>query len=373
MTDAQLEEMPRLSELDCLRGLLLVLMTVTHLPTRFSAYSHDFFGFVSAAEGFVFLSAFLAAVIHTRKARSEGWPTVRRHLHKRSLKLYAYHVLLLAFAFALASIFADRPALVNLLSFYFDQPRKALMASPLLLYCPPLFDILPMYVLFLAVTPSVLQLAERRGFALVLGASTLLWGVGQLGVRAHVHRVLDRFLDGFPASATGAFDLFGWQLLWVLGLLLGASSTVRVLIRRPPRATLALALAVALGFLLLRHLDRALDLGLGDTFLLDKWRFAPLRILNLATLTVLAIHYGPRLGRWARWARLGLLERLGRASLRVFCAHIVLCLLAFLVVGDADQDLPLWVDVSILAITFAVLVWIAGRRAPGLAPQRAGA
>ena len=48
--------MTRRAELDALRGLLLVLMTITHLPTRYSVYSSQIFGFVSAAEGFVFLS-----------------------------------------------------------------------------------------------------------------------------------------------------------------------------------------------------------------------------------------------------------------------------------------------------------------------------
>jgi hypothetical protein len=49
----------RRTEIDVLRGLMLVLITITHLPTVFSAKFSQPFGFVSAAEGFVFLSAFL--------------------------------------------------------------------------------------------------------------------------------------------------------------------------------------------------------------------------------------------------------------------------------------------------------------------------
>ena len=46
--------MRRRWELDALRGLMLVLMTSTHLPTWFAVPASQPFGFVSAAEGFVF-------------------------------------------------------------------------------------------------------------------------------------------------------------------------------------------------------------------------------------------------------------------------------------------------------------------------------
>jgi len=44
----------RRPELDALRGLFLVWMTLTHLPTRFSDFVNQPIGFVSSAEGFVF-------------------------------------------------------------------------------------------------------------------------------------------------------------------------------------------------------------------------------------------------------------------------------------------------------------------------------
>ena len=53
-------------ELDALRGLFLVWMTLTHLPTRFSDFVNQPIGFVSAAEGFVFISALLVGRIYMR-------------------------------------------------------------------------------------------------------------------------------------------------------------------------------------------------------------------------------------------------------------------------------------------------------------------
>ena len=55
-------------ELDALRGLFLVWMTFTHMPTRFSDFVNQPFGFVSSAEGFVFMSALLVSRVYLRDA-----------------------------------------------------------------------------------------------------------------------------------------------------------------------------------------------------------------------------------------------------------------------------------------------------------------
>lgn len=52
-------------ELDAMRGLMLVLMTLTHLPTKLADPLGQPLGYVSAAEGFVLLSACRAGPDHT--------------------------------------------------------------------------------------------------------------------------------------------------------------------------------------------------------------------------------------------------------------------------------------------------------------------
>src|SRR5690348_8107463 len=105
--------MKRRPEFDSLRGVLLVLMTLTHLPTRLSVLGNQPFGFVSAAEGFVFLSAFLVGVVHAKKA---GTAAMFKSLWSRALKVYGYHVALLCFAFTIIAalgVAARRPAIHN--------------------------------------------------------------------------------------------------------------------------------------------------------------------------------------------------------------------------------------------------------------------
>ena len=54
------------------------------------------FGFVSSAEGFVFMSALLVSRVYLRDARqSEGGLCGK--LWRRTLKIYGYHLLMLAF------------------------------------------------------------------------------------------------------------------------------------------------------------------------------------------------------------------------------------------------------------------------------------
>src|ERR1700719_960118 len=90
----RLGKIQRRPELDALRGLFLVWMTLTHLPTRLSDLVNQPFGFVSSAEGFVFLSALLVGRVYMRQAL-ENTGTVRGRLWKRALKVYAYHLTLL--------------------------------------------------------------------------------------------------------------------------------------------------------------------------------------------------------------------------------------------------------------------------------------
>ena len=64
----RLGRLERRPELDALRGLFLVWMTLTHLPTRVSELVNQSFGFISSAEGFVSISALLIARLYLRQA-----------------------------------------------------------------------------------------------------------------------------------------------------------------------------------------------------------------------------------------------------------------------------------------------------------------
>src|SRR5262249_239946 len=71
-------------ELDALRGLMLVWITLTHLPTNLSKYVNQPFGYVGATEGFIFLSALFTGLIDCRVSEREGPIAMWRRLWKRA-------------------------------------------------------------------------------------------------------------------------------------------------------------------------------------------------------------------------------------------------------------------------------------------------
>src|SRR6201987_1584011 len=205
-------------------------MTLTHLPTRFSEFVNQPIGFVTSAEGFVFLSALLVGRIYIRELlRDEAGAHLK--LLKRSLKIYGYHLLMLAFAFTIAAAVAahtHRAALMNLLDFYFAHPFVAVVGSVLLLYCPPLLDILPMYVTFLFFTPLLLSAAVRYGWRRILALSGMLRIAAQFGLRDVVHNWVVHVTHlRIPLQETGAFNLFSWQAVWAVGCWVGARTALQ--------------------------------------------------------------------------------------------------------------------------------------------------
>ncbi|MBX6361299.1 MAG: OpgC domain-containing protein [Acidobacterium ailaaui] len=353
----------RQPELDALRGLFLVWMTLTHLPTRFSDFVNQPIGYVSSAEGFVFLSAMLVGRVSMRKALEDG-AALRATLWKRSLRIYAYHLLMLALAFTVAAAYAvrtHRAAIYNLLDFYIAHPVVAVAGSVLLLYCPPLLDILPMYVIFLFFSPLVLTWAVRRGWGWILAGSMTFWLFAQFGLRDAVHNVIVHLTHlPIPLQETGAFNLFAWQAVWIAGLWLGSKSALGEMpLRRIPGQVVAVCAVVCLFFIGVRHswlgphlTQQALGMKL------DKWQIGPLRVMNLVTFTV--VFY------WLRKYVLRLVAiepflTLGKASLHVFCAHVFFVFVGLALLVNDVPELHGWPAVILLAGTFSGLILVAVR------------
>ncbi|MEO6927988.1 MAG: OpgC domain-containing protein [Casimicrobiaceae bacterium] len=364
--------MRRQAELDWLRGLMLVLMTLTHLPTWFSAQMGQPFGYVSAAEGFVFVSAFLVGAVYTRIALDKGYPAMRRQMWRRAVKIYAAHVAVLVFLLWVVLPFAiarGAHPVTDLASFYIAHPRQASAAALLLLYQPPLLDILPMYVLFMLATPLVLATSARRGWRPLFAVSIALWALAQFDFG---HVLYDMLVSGSalplpPYRQTGAFAVLGWQLLWLCGLCAGTRSLAGP--PRLPRGWVVAAATLAVGFFSWRHWSGQVPAApLLIVEALDKWHLGALRLMNFAGLAVLAVAARQTLADWARHSAL---TTLGRASLPVFCTHVCICLVALAMVADPSPLQLHWRDSALLSAVLVVLYLVAVVAAEGkrLAPR----
>ncbi len=329
--------MQRRLELDAARGLMLVWITFTHLPTVLSVYFNQPFGFVSAAEGFIFLSALFTGRIYYRLAMRSGYPAMRIRLALRTFRLYGYHAFMLLFAFIVAVQIAqrgNRPGLHNLLDYYFNVGAyHAVTNAFLLIYRPPLLDILPMYIFFLALTIVVLSIAVRVPWNVILGVSFAFWVLAQFNFRVLSDQWITRtFGPHIPLNELGSFDLWAWQLLWVIGVWLGVRwSKDDLPIEEWARRVTIPALVIVPVLLAARYVvGHGVELGAWELHF-DKWHLGVVRLIDFASIAALLVRCQSVLKHLA----IRPLVMLGQASLQVFCAHLLCCFVGLTLLGNA--------------------------------------
>jgi hypothetical protein len=368
------KRMKRRPELDALRGLMLVWMTLTHLPTIASVFTNQPLGFVSASEGFIFLSALFTGSVYYGLAQREGDAAMYRKLAKRTLRLYAYHLLLIAFAFLVAARFASpdrRPGLYNLLDFYFAAgPKRAFLDAALLIYRPALLDILPLYILFLAMSMVAFFLARRIGWKPILAGGFALWLAAQFGFRQALYDFLCRNAGlRVPFSDLGAFDLWAWQFLWLLGLWCGTRwAEGRLPVEKWARRIVVPAMFLVPILLVFRWMvGNGIELGNFEV-MFDKWHSGAVRLVNFAAIAALAIRFQGPLARLA----IAPLVLLGRASIQVFCAHLFFCFLGLAIMGTRSM-VKGWQQGVLILLTLSALYVTARIFSKSKAPARANA
>ena len=358
MGEAKPKPSGRHLELDAVRGLMLVWITLTHLPTAASTYVNQPFGIVSAAEGFIFLSALFTGRIYFRMAEHDGYRGMTLKLWTRTLRLYGYHALLLAFVFLVAVPIAsrgNRPGLHNLLDFYFFAgPKRAISEAFLLIYRPPLLDILPMYIIFLALTTAAL-LHRRAGSDgnPFFGERFTLYLFAQFGFRSAEHNFMMRFIPTrIPLNEMGSFDLWAWQFLWIAGIWFG----VRWAQDKLPleiwakRAVIPAAMLVCAFFILRREISHGLELGAAE-FLFDKWHLGAMRLVNFAAAATVLVYFQLVLKPLA----IKPLVLMGQSSLQVFCVHLLFCFAGLTLLGNASM-LSGWKQLGLLTATFTAML-----------------
>jgi hypothetical protein len=277
-------------------------------------------------------------------------------LWNRTLRLYGYHALLLAFAFLVAVPIAsrgNRPGLHNLLDFYFFAPKRAVGEAFLLIYRPPLLDILPMYIIFLAFTTAALLMSRKFGWKFILWGAFVFYFVAQFGFRSAEHNFMMRFIPTrIPLNEMGSFDLWAWQFLWILGIWFG----VRWAQNRLPleiwakRGVIPAAMLVVAFFVLRRQISHGFELGAAE-FLFDKWHLGIMRLVNFAAAATVVVYFQSIL----RPLAIKPLVIMGQSSLQVFCVHLLFCFAGLTLMGNASM-LSGWKQLGLLTVTFTAML-----------------
>jgi hypothetical protein len=354
-------------EIDAARGAMLVWMTVTHLPTILTPWANQPFGYISASEGFIFLSALFTGCIYERLLERSGPQAMASKLLGRTLRLYQYHVVLLVGAFLIAARFAingHHQALYYLLDFYFSAGRaRAIGDALLLIYRPPLLDIIPLYLIFLLLSPLALILAEKLGWRPILVTSFTLWLLAQFGLRQGLYGfATHHFHLSIPLGEMGAFNLWAWQLMWILGMYCGAHWAKGTLpIEEWSRRLWIPAAVIAAALLAVRYTEirglinvTLVTSAFDWSFVFGKWHLGLFRLIDFAAITALLVRFQSVVKHIA----LRPLVLLGQASLQVFVTHFVFCFIGLGLMGS-DYRLFGWRQFALLAITFATLLAVA--------------
>jgi hypothetical protein len=207
--------------LDLVRGFTMLIIFIAHVPgNAWADYIPARFGFSSGAEIFVLCSGIASGLAFGGTFERKGFGAGTRRIFKRIGQLYAAHLGLLAVLATLAlgldawfgnSFYTSRYEL----GYLRDQPVDALLAYVSLRYVPAFFDILPMYIILLAMVPAVMWVRANISFwkPLLALTSVALWLTMQIW---HIH-----LPNGPDTDATWYFNPLAWQLLFFAGFAVG--------------------------------------------------------------------------------------------------------------------------------------------------------
>ena len=249
--------------LDFFRGIGMFIIFMAHMPGNwFTLYIPARFGFSDATEIFVFCSGMASAIAFGKLFETTGWLMGALRIIYRVWQVYWAHIGLF-FATMLLVVFQTQIAATGALCEYNAQ-RFCLEPEPwdyvgrlniihlfqstngidgvaattasqnfaglmTLTWVPNLFDILPMYIVILALIPIVMGIKKLTNQFVALGFIVFLWLMAQDGVAAilGLDTVFGHYLGikpggiNFPAEPWSErgwfFNPFGWQLVFFTG------------------------------------------------------------------------------------------------------------------------------------------------------------
>ncbi len=351
---ADLAVIPRRDlRLDFFRGLALLFIFLDHIPENLINWvTVRNYGFSDAAEIFVFISGYAAAMVYRRAMRERGFWQGAGRILRRSCQLYLAHltvfVLYMAEAIVAASWFhnwryAQETQLVEVLA----NPPDVLMQTLLLRFRPPTLDILPLYVLLLLAFPIALWLIERWP-AWAFLTSAALYGIGH---------ATGMNLAGYPTGTYWYFNPLAWQFLFILGALLGRMHDRPQRVLRPSRFLLGIATAY-LGFAFLvtltwhiPALDPLVPSWLGAIlYPISKTDLSPWRLVHFLALAYVMISCLGERPRFLEWRAVHPVIRCGQQSLYVFCVGILLSLASHIILVEVNDSFAMQLLVSLIGI-----------------------
>ena len=344
--------------LDFFRGVALVFIFVDHIPENFLSYfTLQAVAFFDAAEVFIFISGFTAAIVYGQRLAAKGWLYATAQIWRRAWQLYVAHVFL--FVIFIAEVSYTAMAFNNPMyneemrvADFLDQPYISVIKALLLQFQPTFLDILPLYIVMMLIFPVILLGISYRPSLVLIPSLAAYLAVQLFGVP----------VPAYPEGHVWYFNPLAWQFLFVSGAVLGQFwARGRSLPRLMP-ALLPLAL-VLLGAVLVVRVSWTLSSlwdGFPALFLREMWpvnksNLSPLRLVTFfAAVLVVAAWIGPQ-ARFLRARAARPLVVAGQQSLEVFCLGIVLSALGHFVLAEFPHGIAMQLAVNAVGILAMLL------------------
>jgi hypothetical protein len=351
--------------LDFFRGLALIFIFIDHIPENILSYfTIQAVQLFDAAEVFIFISGYTAALVYGRTLAVQGRLYATTRILARAWHLYVAHIFIFVMFIAEVSytVAAFNNPMYNdemRVGDFLQEPHVAIVKALLLQFQPSLLDILPIYILLLAAFPLVLMGLHRHS-AIVLIPSFILYLIVQ---------ITNLSMPAYPEGHVWYFNPLAWQFLFFSGAALGLDRGPEWGWSRWRRVVLPVAAAItAAGFIIklswtLHDLwDPFPALLLKELWPANKTNLSPIRLVPFYASVVVVAALLPRDVVFLRSAAARPLVLCGRQSLEVFCLGILLAALGHLVISEFSSNIALQLAVSVagiltMCLTARVMDW----------------
>jgi hypothetical protein len=321
--------------LDFYRGLGMFIIFIAHTPWNpWTLWIPARFGFSDATEMFVFCSGMASAIAFGAVFEKAGWLMGAARIVHRIWQVYWAHICL--FLIVAGMLFAadqtgwfwrNYTNSLNLTPFVND-PGQQLPGLLSLTYVPNYFDILPMYLVILALIPVLM------GIAKLAGEARAPYAVGAFVIALWVAANLD--LLNLPAEPWSErpwfFNPFGWQLVFFTGF-----AFIRGWLPAPPInrwlvgvSTVIIVASVPVNWHKMFAIwPELLEFSRDIKEFREKTQFGILRYIHFLALAYLAYaasgEGGWRLQGGGLWGGfVAIVRKVGQQSLAVFLASLII-------------------------------------------------
>lgn len=340
--------------LDFFRGLALFLIFIDHIPDNILSYfTLQGATFFDAAEVFIFISGFTAALVYGRRLAAKGVVYMAAQVWRRAWQLYVAHIFLFVLFIAEVSytVLTFNNPMYNeemRVGDFLDEPHIAIVKALLLQFQPTFLDILPLYIVMLVIFPLVLfGLARRPFWVLVPSALVYLW------VQATGFSV-----PAYPPGHVWFFNPLAWQFLFVAGAALGLhyarggqfpEPLMRV-VYAASAVVFATCLAIKITWTIHGVVDSFPGLFLRQLWPINKNNLAPLRLVPFFALVVIVAELVPVDARFLTRPVARPILACGRQSLEIFCLSILLSALGHFTLSEYNSGIPMQLAVNAAGI-----------------------